>query len=107
MSPQGREDPETVITDWVEAPATSHLRRFRFINRAFAEDGRPSELHVTFRATRSPRTGKYYGESTYTYESQSHLALRQTYAAMEIDEHPGAVLHRDLIARGNRGRKIA
>ncbi len=106
MSPMP-ESPDEVVTDWVEAPFTSHLRRFRFVNRAFTEDGRPSELHVTFRAARSPKTGKYYPESTYLYESRDHRGLREVYGSMEIDEHPGAVLHRELIARGNKGRKIA
>lgn len=106
MSPTPDEFSQTIEGPWVDAPADSHLKAFRFVNRAFAGDGRPSELYVVFREKRSERTGKVYPESEYVYEEQDHQKLAVIHERMAIHLDPGEVVWSDLIRQGNKGRQV-
>jgi hypothetical protein len=99
----GEEADDVREIDWIDAPADSHLKCFRFTNRYFSNRGGPSVLWVTFRATVTKRTGTPRPEVTYRYESLDHISLRGTFEKMTIASSPGEVLHADLISQGNKG----
>ncbi len=83
---------------WTEAPASSHVARFayydarkhRFLRTLL---GGVSQLKVHFKATATkPETG-------YTYEFKDAADGERVFAMMVAAEHPGEVIHRELILR--------
>lgn len=87
---------------WTEAPGTSHLIGFRFIDargqttegriRRKFQDGR-SELQVRFKATATqPAT-------QYSYYFSDHSQGEGIFQAMKAAEHPGEVVHAELIKK--------
>ena len=91
---------------WIDAPASSHLQAFRFVDNSRPGSGAPSELYVTFRPGQPRKDGYVRPAATYRYVSHDHAALRQTYENMRTNASPGTVLHEELIARGNKGSPV-
>ena len=79
------QDPDVIEVPWVEAPTASHVARFRFVNRAFSDSGRPSELYVTFKGRKKP-------DVTYRYDFADHGLGRTYFERMTITEHPGEIV---------------
>lgn len=88
---------------WIDAPASSHIKAMRFTNRYFSSGTGPSIIWVTFRSRTSVKTGNVTPETTYRYESMDHIGLRQTFEKMIIAGSPGEILHADLISKDNPG----
>lgn len=95
------ETPTVVDSGWVEAPATSSINRYKFVNMAFAGTGAPSELHVVFEEF-VPKTtrGTYKPQQLYIYEMTDHFALQGVFNAMKLAEHPNSVLDRECKKTG-------
>lgn len=88
---------------WTDAPGGSHLIGFRFIDargqttegrlRRKFQDGR-SELQVRFKAT----NGR--GASQYSYYFSDHSQGEGVFEMMKSAEHPGEIVHSELIKKG-------
>jgi len=84
------DDPDAEATEWVDAPAESHVKAFRYVDRSQSRLGGPSEVWVTFKA-KDTKT-KHYPEVTYKYEWYDHSAGLEAWGAISEAGSPGQVI---------------
>ncbi len=80
------------------APADSHLEWFRLPADSLA-------VHVRFREKRGAR-GQVYPAATYEYLFSDAGQRMAVWNALCAASSPGEVVDRELIKKGNRGRKL-
>lgn len=82
-------------SDWVEAPADSHVAGFMLIDRSHSEFGASSEVVVTFKGG-----GKNHKPpSTYRYRFSKHNQARAVFDTLSGADHPGEVIWAELIRK--------
>lgn len=96
MNPSGAENQGEVVSDWVEAPESSHVAGFQLIDRSASSYGANSEVVVTFKGG-----GKNHKPpATYRYRFSNHDEARSVFDALSGADHPGSVVHELLKKRG-------
>lgn len=81
-----------VRSEWVQAPADSHVGWFQLVDRSASEFGASSELLVSFKSAKSSHSPP----SMYKYKFSKHHAARATFEALKASDHPGEVVHAEL-----------
>lgn len=90
MSPT--ENQGELASEWVSAPADSHVARFRLLDRSASEFGASSEVWVEFKGG-----GKSHRPpAMYKYSFSSHDAARAVFDALVGSAHPGEVVDAQL-----------
>ncbi len=89
---QGSDNQGEVKSDWVSAPADSHVDGFQLIDRSASEYGANSKIIVRFKGRKGP-------PATYEYSSTKHFAMKATFDALCGSANPGEVVHSELIAK--------
>ncbi len=82
-----------MVSEWVNAPADSHVLRYRLMDRSASEFGASSEVWVTFKGGEG-RTHK--PPATYRYKFGIHADARAVFDALCGAAHPGSIVHEML-----------
>lgn len=90
MSPT--ENQGEMVSEWVSAPADSHVARFRLLDRSGSEFGASSEVWVEFKGSAK----SHKPPAAYKYKFSSHDQARGVFDALCAAAHPGEVVDAQL-----------
>lgn len=89
---QPTENQGEMASAWVDAPADSHVARYRLLDRTLSEFGASSEVWVTFKGGGKNHTPP----ATYKYKFGTHDQARAVFDALCGSAHPGEVVDSQL-----------
>ncbi len=95
MNPHNPENQGEEVSEWVDAPAESHVAGFQLVDRSKSEFGASTEIIITFKGG-----GKNHrAPATYRFRSTKHNQMRAVFDALKGSTHPGEVIHAELIKK--------
>ncbi len=96
MNPDNTETAEDnqgeIRSEWVEAPADSHVDGFQLIDRSASAFGASSDVIVRFKGGKNSHSPP----ATYRYRFSKHYAAQSVFEALKGADHPGEVVHAEL-----------
>lgn len=109
MSPDPVETPDTdpmnqgeVRSEWVAAPADSHVGWFQLVDRSASQFGASSEILVSFKSGKNTHAPP----AMYAYKFSKHHAAKAVFDMLKGSDHPGAVVHAELKAKNVPYKRI-
>ncbi len=84
-----------VRSEWVPAPADSHVGWFQLVDRSASAFGASSEILVTFKSPKASHSPP----AMYRYKFSKHNAARSVFEQLKGSDHPGQVIHAELIKK--------
>lgn len=99
MNPDPEETPHEnegeVKSEWITAPGDSHVDGFQLLDRSASGFGASSEIIVRFKGGKKNASPP----SSYRYKFSKHNAARAVFDALSSSDHPGEVVHAELIKK--------